>query len=64
MLVASETDNYRKLCHTHCRRGEGFLEVGCDYGFCIELVGRGMEVEETEARRERDDEEVSIGEYW
>ena len=40
------------------------MEVGCDYGFCIELVGRGMEVEETEARRERDDEEVSIGEYW
>ncbi|GMI02365.1 hypothetical protein TrLO_g14123 [Triparma laevis f. longispina] len=60
VLVASETDNYRKLCHTHCRRGEGFLEVGCDYGFCIELVGRGMEVEETEARRERDDEEPTV----
>ena len=54
VLVASETDNYRRLCHTHARKGEAFLEIGCDYGFCIEMVGRGMEVDETEKLKERD----------
>jgi hypothetical protein len=54
VLVCEETDCYRRLCMLHTTRTDTFLEIGCDYGYCIDAVLKSCAIEEPEPRRERD----------
>mmetsp|Transcript_60026 Transcript_60026/g.72136 ORF Transcript_60026/g.72136 Transcript_60026/m.72136 type:complete len:346 (-) Transcript_60026:495-1532(-) len=42
VLVTPETPSYRKLCVVHTNVHETFLEIGCDFGPCVDRVRRAL----------------------
>eukprot|EP00560_Eucampia_antarctica_P009063 CAMPEP_0197828336 /NCGR_PEP_ID=MMETSP1437-20131217/4919_1 /TAXON_ID=49252 ORGANISM="Eucampia antarctica, Strain CCMP1452" /NCGR_SAMPLE_ID=MMETSP1437 /ASSEMBLY_ACC=CAM_ASM_001096 /LENGTH=352 /DNA_ID=CAMNT_0043429509 /DNA_START=105 /DNA_END=1160 /DNA_ORIENTATION=+ len=38
VIVASETPEYRRSSAVHTCVGESFLEIGCDFGICVDKV--------------------------
>ena len=42
VLVVPETPEYRRASVVHTCVGEGFLEIGCDYGMCVDRVRKAL----------------------
>ena len=38
VLVASETNDYRRMATVHTRQEDNFLEIGCDFGILVDTV--------------------------
>jgi hypothetical protein len=38
VLVASETNDYRRTAIVHTRKDDHFLEIGCDFGILVDSV--------------------------
>jgi len=38
ILVASETDDYRRTSIVHTRKEDHFIEIGCDFGILVDSV--------------------------
>ena len=45
-LCCGETDEYRRLCTHSVTEADTFLEIGCDFGFCIDAVLKSMQIPE------------------
>ena len=42
VLVVPETPEYRRASVVHTCVGESFLEIGCDYGMCVDRVRKAL----------------------
>ena len=42
VLVVPETPEYRRASVVHTTVGESFLEIGCDYGMCVDRVRKAL----------------------
>ena len=42
VLVVPETPDYRRASVVHTCVGESFLEIGCDYGMCVDRVRKAL----------------------
>ena len=43
VLIMAETPDYRRAAVVHTCLGDSFLEIGCDYGACVNRVQRTLE---------------------
>jgi hypothetical protein len=42
VLIMAETPDYRRAAVVHTCLGDSFLEIGCDYGACVNRVQRAL----------------------
>ena len=42
VVVCAETNDYRRQCVVHTCVGEAFLEIGCDFGPCVDRVRKAL----------------------
>lgn len=40
ILIASETDDFRQMVQRHVTPNDTFLEIGCSFGECTQLLGK------------------------
>jgi len=59
VVVVPDTHMYRKLAVIHACTGESFLEIGCDFGVCVDNVRKALSEVGTVAREDEKADDIN-----